>query len=51
MSSLKIRKRLPILSSIQTFQDFFIESIISEVGFRGVLCESYDEFEVRFHFD
>ena len=28
------------------FQDFFIESIISEVGFRGVSCGSYQDFEV-----
>ena len=28
------------------FQDFFIESIISEVGFKGVSCGSYQDFEV-----
>ena len=29
-----------------SFQDFFIESILSEVGFRGVSCGSYQDFEV-----
>ena len=43
-------KMLSAITTLILFQDFYEESILSDIGFKAWKCESYNEFAVS-HID